>query len=287
MNSIFVQAQGGLGNQLFQYALALNLSKNFPKTKIYINKDKYSFKKIHEGFLLENLIKLSRQKQHKINSGSFMDLLAELFINFLKQKKLQPLQLLSEKEPYTYQDLSFIKPIIYLKGYWQSFKYFNNHSFIIDEIQDFLFSNLKNENYYPIDFNENNVAVHLRLGDYVGHSDYQIITKKYYDRSIDLIKKNVTNPKFFIFTNDEPLAKKLNFFNDDLEFIPSNYSSLETLALMSKCKHFITSNSSFSWWGAYLGLYEKKMIITPDDWFTFKNNLSDLIPDSWIMLKNN
>lgn len=287
MNNIFyIQSQGGIGNQLFQFALAYHLTEKFPNTNIYLDKTKYLIQRSHEGFLLKNLINLCNAKNKKIFSSFYSSLIKSLIIQSIKEKNLKLIDMIREKEPYSYQDFNFNKSINFLVGYWQSFKYFDSYSDLKKLLIKYLNLNLNEKITHPINFKNNNVAIHIRLGDYVGHPDFEIITKEYYDRAIKFLKTKIENPKFVVFTDDESQVRQKNYFKADVTYIPNSYSSLETIALMINCNHFITANSSFSWWGAYLGQFKNKIVITPAKWLTFKNDLDDFIPGHWIKIRN-
>lgn len=284
MNKIFIQAKGGLGNQLFYFALAFALAQNFPNSKIYIDKTKYLLKKMHEGFLLDNLINLSNKSNFKIESSNLSSLIKQITSIYFKFKVFKPIQKINEEEPYIYQNLLFNRPVIYLNGYWQSYKYFINESLMTKIVSDYLNLSLDKKISSPIKTDENNIAIHVRKGDYIGHPDYVELSQNYYINAIEYIKEKCINPKFYVFTDSVNGLPKNFFFNNEFRLISKNYTSVQSLALMSKCDHFITANSSFSWWGAFLGANKKKIILTPADWFTFQKNLNDFIPATWIKI---
>ena len=286
MNKIFIQSRGGIGNQLFQFSLAFALAQKFPNSKIYIDKTKYFFKKMHEGYLLDNLINIANKSNFEIESINLFSLIKQISSIYLKFKVLKPIHTIIEEEPYIYQNLIFNRPVIYLNGYWQSYKYFINQNLMKKIVTDYLNLSLDKNIYIPIKTEENNIAIHVRKGDYIGHPDYVQLTQNYYLNAIDFIKAKCTNPKFYVFTDSINGLPKNFFFNNDFKVIKKNYTSVQSLALMSKCDHFITANSSFSWWGAFLGANKKKIILTPSDWFTFQKNLNDFIPATWIKINN-
>jgi hypothetical protein len=105
--------------------------------------------------------------------------------------------------------------------------------------------------------------------------------------AVEKIKKLIHKPHFFVFSDDINWCQKnLNIYSPH-DFISS--SSPEGLAtdfyLMQSCKHFLISNSSFSWWAAWLGSYHQKVVICPIKWFSNSTICTDfLIPDHWIKL---
>ena len=99
--------------------------------------------------------------------------------------------------------------------------------------------------------------------------------------------QKITNPHFFIFSDDQKWVKDNFKIKYPIAFIDHNASKkdYEDLRLMSLCKHNIIANSSFSWWGAWLNSNPKKIVIAPKEWFADPSiDTSDLIPPGWIRL---
>ena len=132
--------------------------------------------------------------------------------------------------------------------YFQDPTHFEAHD---EEIHD-LFS----QGVVPIDM----IAIHLRRGDYVDNPFYVDLTMtKYYDKAM----KEFAGEQFLVFSDDIEWAKRF-FIGNEFEF-SEDKTELEDLNLMAGCKAIIMANSSFSWWGAYLGDRNKK-VIAPKDW---------------------
>ena len=134
----------------------------------------------------------------------------------------------------------------------------------------------------------NSVAIHFRRGDYLSkklNDTHNILSSDYYQRSIDFIKIKVKKPNFFIFTDDMSYIRNTNFVKKNKCFLIDTQSSYQDLHLMSKCKHFIIANSSFSWWGAWLSSNKKKIVCTPNIWTKTNISTIDLIPKNWIKIK--
>lgn len=137
--------------------------------------------------------------------------------------------------------------------------------------------------------NLNTVSIHLRRWDYLKYPYiYPVLDYGYYDKAIKIIKENLDNPTFVIFSDDIDYAN--DFFKDlkNKIMIDCNRweNSRQDMYLMSKCKHNITAHSTFSWWWAYLNNNEDKIVISPKEWFVkwchYYNN--DIVPDSWIKI---
>jgi len=133
------------------------------------------------------------------------------------------------------------------------------------------------------------VSIHVRRGDYVSnketHAYHGLCSLTYYQEAMRHIAQEVVSPSYFIFSDDSAWAKEyLNvsgaIFVSDFEF-----PDYEDLMLMSECKYNIIANSSFSWWGAWLNTYEKKIVIAPKKWFqASKTSEYSIVPSSWIRI---
>jgi len=138
-----------------------------------------------------------------------------------------------------------------------------------------------------IDFSSKNsdysdcALLHVRRGDYLEISNYRLLTVEYYKEAVKFLSKV---QRIIIISNDIPWVKEQDYFNNPIfEFFISD-DELETMALMSKCTAgAICANSTYSWWGAFLGAYgARNPVIVPKSWF-FKDDVSaDLFPEEWI-----
>lgn len=278
--SIFICLDGGLGNQLFQFAMAFSLSKKLNMklildisnyTKKNIRKfELYKFKNIKKSFILYRKRSYFLRKYIKIYNFFF-------------------LKTYNEKNPFLYDAKIFNLPKsrnIYIKGYFQSEKYFSDKRLEILNL-------LKFNNYFNKKFlelrkdikNTASVAIHLRRGDYLNQSTravHGVLNLIYYEKCISFILHKVKKPRFFIFSDDIRWVKSNNFFsklkNSLVVDTKSNHKDLE---LMSLCKYFIVANSSFSWWGAWLSGYKNKIVCAPKKWLNIKSDCSDLLPKKW------
>jgi hypothetical protein len=137
---------------------------------------------------------------------------------------------------------------------------------------------------------ENSVSVHIRRGDYVGHSSLGgMITDLYYARAVKEISNKKEHCKFFIFSDDIEWVKENMNFPESTQYVSSpDMENYEELAIMSLAKHNIIANSSFSWWGAWLNSNPDKIVICPARWTTGrggKKQTRDIIPQDWIKIE--
>lgn len=178
---------------------------------------------------------------------------------------------------------------IYFDGYFQSYKYFNNiNQRLLDEFTPKNTLEIKNQKILEEIKTTNSVAISIRQG-----SDYiklgWNLNDVYYSSAIEQIKKKVNHPLFFIFTDNLDYTKKHMFSNINKIICPSydeNCGYACGIYLIGHCKHVIISNSSYSWWGAWLNRGKSDRIIyAPKQWLPTKGlikiSYDDLIPDTW------
>ena len=137
----------------------------------------------------------------------------------------------------------------------------------------------------------NSVSVHIRRGDYISNKDTNallgVCPMDYYDRAIAYIVERVVNPCFYFFSDDIAWVRRTFSLPFQSRFVDHNSGrqSFNDMRLMSLCRHHIIANSSFSWWGAWLGRNGDKTVIAPRRWFRRDiMDLKDLCPDSWVLL---
>ena len=266
---IVIRILGGLGNQLFQYAYAKSLAAKGYDVKI----DIAAFKNytLHGGYHLDQF-KIDVKTASPAESW-----FAKYFFNFPKKEK----RLLFQE--------SFLKPFRnkYIKGYFQTEKYFKN---IEDEIrQDFTFKNeislLCKHKMSEVD---RPIALHIRRGDFlINSANHNNLGLDYYEASLDRFD---SNRNVIIFSDDSEWCKEQNLFEDDRFLVSEGNDSYTDLCLMSLCTDFIIANSTFSWWGAWLSKSINKVVCSPDPkkWFGPNNahlDTSDIIPKEWVIIK--
>ncbi|HWV74314.1 MAG TPA: alpha-1,2-fucosyltransferase, partial [Pseudosphingobacterium sp.] len=173
-------------------------------------------------------------------------------------------------------------------GYWQHHKYFAD---VADQLlEDFRFSepvDLKNKTLLQeINANEESVAIHVRRGDYLTDPYLGgLVDIEYFEKGIALIRERLKNPKFYVFSDDISWCKQYLNLHEAV-FIDWNKGndSYRDMQLMSLCKHAIISNSSFSWWAAWLNRNFAKIIIVPKVWYRSSNvaDTEQMHPREWI-----
>lgn len=307
---IYLEIAGRSGNQLFRYSFARKI-QYYTQKKLYID-----FHRVYEkkGQYWENSLKRFQISNYEeVDNKKFlyknMSILQFLIYIFYKsgnvilkknRKLLKRYQLfmqpLLNRLGICFLELGFFNynidklkknKLIYICGCFESEKYFNDiRDQLLQEFRPKKSLKQENEKMYKKMKNTNSVCISIRRGDFLNLDFYNICDKNYYDKAIQYCKNNLDNPTFFIFSDDIEWCKenfKIN--NSEVFFETGNDDVAEKLTIMSTCKHFIISNSTFSWWAQYLGTYENKVVISPTRWYKSDDIDSELInKDKWILI---
>jgi hypothetical protein len=188
-----------------------------------------------------------------------------------------------------YSKISKSKTTTLFIGYFQSYRWLEENPELIESIKSLRPKELSLETATIINESKsrNILGVHIRLGDYVQEERIGILPKEYYEKGLEVLNHR-TYDEVWIFTNDVDGAKNLvpNLRDIQQVWIPGHLSSAETLHLMSFCTDFIISNSTFSWWGAYMNQKSQSMIVCPKKWFEKAPDPIDICPPYWIRVNS-
>lgn len=278
---------GGLGNQMFQYALYRAMQQSFPNVKADLQG--FNGYELHNGFELERIFKLQiskttpfKSKLYNIHEKKWIYRKLRRVLN-LRKSYFEEYNLFS----YDPTILTSPKPA-YLWGYWQNPAYFGA---IEQQLRaDFKFIlplDKKNQETLDRIQSSNSVSIHIRRGDYLTDPLLGgLCNLKYYQEAIAMIETSVPSPKYFIFSNDIPWCREqLNLPTAEFIFWNQGSDSYIDMQLMTACKHNIIANSSFSWWAAWLNQNTNKTVICPRKWVNDAQiNTSGIIPQSWISI---
>lgn len=147
----------------------------------------------------------------------------------------------------------------------------------------------KNAELYKVAAETNSVCVSVRRGDFVSNpkleKKFNVCGPGYFEKAVKEIKKHVENPTFIIFSDDIDWCRQKLKINGKVYYEDGTDPVWEKLRLMYSCKHFIISNSTFSWWAQYLSRNDKKVVIAPMLWQKTGYN-EDIYDDSWILIDN-
>lgn len=289
---IIIKLQGGLGNQLFQFAAYSKLIKNGHNA--FLDISEYNLPKndsFRKYYLSDFNIRIPTKKCSF--SPNFKQRLKQQIklpsIKYFNESLLKNLNKLNIHDGYNLSDnLHEIENNTYVTGY------FLNERFIPDNFFDFFSFSVKTKKLFiesPIYskiLNSNSISVHIRRTDYISNPEYaSICTLQYYTKAINYFLSHNQSAEFFFFSDDIEWVKNNLGNNPNYHFIENQDSSDNTirdLFYMSSCKNNIVANSTFSWWGAYLNRNPNKIVIRPDKY----QNISDIpiYPQTWINIES-
>jgi hypothetical protein len=292
MKKVITRIKGGLGNQLFCYAAASRLA--------LVNNAELVIDDV-TGFVRDS------QYQRQYALGQFN----------ISARKATPTERLEPFERYRRGVMKWVsrnKPFakrsyleqegcdfderllnlkisgtLYLDGYWQSEKYFKDvEETIREDLRIIPPTDALNQRMAEKIRNSRAVALHVRWFDTPGNTAMHNVSADYYYRAIALMELKLEAPYYFIFSDDPEVARaKLALPEGRVAFISHNRGSENAYAdlwLMGLCKHFIIANSTFSWWGAWLGGEKEKIVVAPVLKIDGKTawGFKGLIPTEWV-----
>jgi hypothetical protein len=304
---IVTRLVGGLGNQLFQYAVGRHLAKIHGTTlKLDVTGLEDYRPRWYNKYRLSSYYK-STLWYHKYALGNF-----NIQENFASPEEVKALTkrsiayrlknrmagkkgvsaptLIIEKRGFVFDpQILGLPDNVYLSGYWQNEKYFVDiediirREFTIKRVQE----GKDKELAHQIASCES-VSLHVRWGYEVTDKDRlyaRCYDTDYYLRCVERIGKTLTTPCFFIFSDNPEWARENLRLTYPFTFVEHNWrdKAHEDLRLMSQCRHHIIANSSLSWWGAWLNPNKDKIIFAPKAWFASTElfTVQDLIPGAW------
>lgn len=293
---IYVNMRGRMGNQLFIYSMAKAVQAETGQ-KIMLN---YYSQMKHDSKSKVDIYNFNIDHDVSVDCTKKLpwfantdNIIVKIIRRFFPQKTYK---MFAKRNVFiwlgeTYKDIFMLldkDKDIYLDGYWQCEKYFRNCRNVISKelIPKVSLSRNLEEMLRTIQSTES-VCISVRRGDYVSVPEnkaiYYICDEKYFKNGIDKIRKVVNNPYWFVFSDDISWCKENLNLQKNVCFQPQEITPLETLYLMTFCKHFIISNSSFSWWGQYLSENPDKKVIGPSRWYA-DNRKNDIVQDDWIKI---
>jgi len=290
--TISTYLQGGLGNQMFQYAAAKALAQHY-QVNLSIDSSWFSYPPL--GITKRNLdlsylnisckdITSSPPTKHK----SKLALLLGSYLPYGPIVKIQRNAFNFNKSLFRLKNLKGRD--LNLIGYWQSYKYF-------EKIRPILLSEFKTKNsiaehyqsYLEQIRSSDSVMLHIRRGDYVNSPSaakfHGVLPLSYYQQAIEALLLNQPNAHFFIFSDNLPWAKEALPKDLKITFVENSLqadAAAQELQLMYECQHHIIANSSLSWWGAWLKKDCSGLVFAPNRWISDSSlDLSNLLPANW------
>lgn len=293
---ITIKLQGGLGNQLFQYATALALAHQHDTSVAF---DLSFFQNLkHNTAVTPRVFELGAFGLIPVQPP-LADRLAYGLIKIPLNRTVQ--QLVRHWYSVTdYREQSFrYDPAImnstsqhtHLSGYFQSELYFKCIERVVRSKLNFK-EKAKDKVAATIRAT-NSVSLHIRRGDYANnpttHNYHGLCSLDYYERAAAYLAQRIGDSHFFVFSDDLAWARKHLVLPWPVTFVENCMvtEAYKDMQLMSLCRHHIVANSSFSWWGAWLNTSQNKIVVCPKRWFTnetAQNQTVDLIPKAWIRI---
>lgn len=275
---VIVQLAGGLGNQMFQYALARRLMDAGREVKI---DDRSGFEQDRQRDPALSVFGISYDRPTQQELRSMLDSNPALWCRVRRR-------LFGRKKKSYFEETKLYIPEImewddiYLEGYWQSEKYFAPVREQIRELYDteklFAWADAGEHPLREQIRHTQSVSVHIRRGDYLTQENQElyggICTQGYYQRALQEMKRRCPDCHFYIFTNDVKWAQTWDVcgFREDSTVVDTadtgdgKQADYLEFALMAECRHHILANSSFSWWASYLHPRMDKCVLVPDRW---------------------
>ncbi len=280
---VIVKLQGGLGNQMFQYATGRRLAHRLETDlKLDIAGFKhYPTRSYGLGcFTIQETVAEEEERKPFLKKSGIFDKILKLSTYHVIREQPAP---------------SFIPQVltvtgnVYLDGYWQSEIYFKDfaetirHEFRLKKgLNDFYEKNLQTIERSA------SVGIHIRRGDYVTNATAEKLLGAcpvdYYAATIKELERQVGESVFYVFSDDLDWAKENLSTVHPIVFIDARdqRDDAQELFIMSRCKHHIIANSSYSWWAAWLNPHLDKVVCAPKRWFKgmdYDTNI--IIPSHW------
>lgn len=284
---IVIHVMGGLGNQLYQFALYEKFKALGKEVKIdtFVYRNEAGEEKEWRPFELDRFPKVSFEEATEEDRERLLDNNLSLFCKI--KRKLLGRKNKTYRETRDYMPEIFELDDVYLYGFWNCEKYYEDMVPLLQ--QKLQFPESKN----PMQIScmeriktENAVSIHIRRTDYLLTADGKrymgICTDEYYDKAISYIKERVENPVFYLFSDDIEYCRE-KYKSENMHIVDWNHGedSLFDMQLMSLCKHNICANSTFSMWGARLNTNAHKIVIRPLHHDNYETTPVEKIQEYW------
>ncbi|MBL4807065.1 MAG: alpha-1,2-fucosyltransferase [Rhodobacteraceae bacterium] len=274
---------GGTGNQMFQAAYAVTIGKKFGIQPVFVQMtdrgttarnwelgafDIFPAKIGPARFKRMRLRSSIAREIQKLTKKPALGVIFDKGVRCIPQPKSQPR---------------------IVSGYWQSKSYFENNEDGVAQL--FKFPDMGNDKtVMQIQQKPRSVAIHIRRGDYVSdpaaRHQHLICNEAWYEDCWKYMRSKITNCHAFVFSDDPAWVKENLNFDGDVTVVDStpDEEPWKDMARMSFCENFIISNSSYSWWAAYLSASQDKIVVAPENWFNGVPTASiGICPEEWVL----
>ena len=279
---IIIKIKGGLGNQLFQYAVGRAVALHH-KSPLKLDLTMFKTYELHKYLLDQFAIQADMATENEISELKGGNNL--LFSALRKAGLVKRKSYLKEKRSSYFDASVFQNDDVYLDGYWQNELYFSGiRELLLRELASISSMSDEGYAYWECIKKSKSVSLHIRRGNYLKLKNVNVLDVDYYMKAVDYLRKSIEKPTFFIFSDDLEWCKNSLGFLDNCVFVDRTKTEIDDLKLMSFCQHNIIANSSFSWWGAWLNQNSKKTVIAPKDWLLNDPGSSNVILSDWVKL---
>jgi hypothetical protein len=284
---VVARLNGGLGNQMFQYAFGRSLAARM-NARFYVE----------TGMLENDPLRSYALSGFRISAATMdpVELKREILWPYRLIRRLPWLPTLpghlryfAEKSFAFDPGISEVSESVCVDGYWQSPRYFEPYAALVcEEFQLAVPMTVVRQETAARITGANAISVHVRRGDYAVNPHTQafhgLCPTSWYEEAMKRMAQTVEQPHFFVFS-DDPAWSDANIHSDwPIHFIQpqADGRDFEDMHLLSLCQHHIIANSSFSWWGAWLNQKPGKRVIAPAKWFNqATHDTRDLLPPQW------
>ena len=289
---IVTRLNGGLGNQMFQWAAARSLAKRH-HTEVAV--DLSWFDRQHPDHAQRHFdlhhFRLPTRVIPKRAPGKRGAVAARIRA-VLPGRWRVPRRVIREVTYHFADELRDAPDNVVLEGFWQSEKYFCDiRETLQTDFQPRAAPGPRTSQLLSLALESNSVGLHVRRGDYLDRnaSNASVLSPDYYRHAVELVAAEVAGPtRFLVFSEDQQWCRDNIKLPQDTVYVDSHFgtSAFWDVVLMNNCRHMIIANSSFSWWGAWLR-DGAGVTIAPESWAISPDlDTSDVIPDRWLRVPN-
>jgi Glycosyl transferase family 11 len=289
---VVARIKGGLGNQLFCYAAARRLALVNNAELVIDSVTGFIRDRWYQRQYMLDHFNISARKATPTERLEPFERYRRAIMKWMSRRKSFADRRYLEQEGLDFDErlLAFkTKGALYLDGLWQSEGYFKDAERIIrEDLRIIPPKDVLNQRMAEEIRNSNAVGLHVRWFDTPDSTATYNVSVDYYQSAIALMDRTVEAPWYFVFSDDpEAVRATLSLPKGRVTIVSNNRgdeNGFADLWLMTQCRHFITANSTFSWWGAWLGGGKEKIVMTPDLKVNGKTawGFKGLIPNEWV-----
>lgn len=301
---IVVRIKGGLGNQMFEYAMARKLQLDLGIDRIgfdltVVNSDLQRSLSLQHFAFFENIEVI----QDKSRITKLQETIAKKLVSYFIAGRQEGIA--GRREDFwgklfglfgiVQRDHSLIKKSfwlkfhrnIYMNGWFQDAEKLQSIRDIL--LDDFRWlpkkvTEIEDSNVYQQIVSSNAVCVHIRRGDYINNPIFGVCGDTYYYNAVKYMEHVLQNPVFYVFSDDIIEVERSMVFSRPMVYVKGNHQDYEDLYLMKHCRHFIMSNSTYSWWAQFLGQAEDKVVVAPKKWCLTEDMNIGVYMKEWILM---